>query len=125
LRLLLGMIIILTTSCTEIFKTEIDIVDCSNSDVECSYSESIQPIFNLHCTVCHNSSSPAGGLSLESHNELISKDVVIPGDSLNSKLRQRLTGESIPIMPPSPYDPFDTFNIHMISKWIQAGAIKN
>ena len=125
MKLLLGIIFILTTSCTEIFKTGIDITDCSDSDVECSYSESIQPIFHLHCTVCHNSSSPASGLSLESHSELFSRHVVIPGDSLNSKLRQRLTGEYLPIMPPSPYDPFDASNIHMISKWIQAGAINN
>ena len=122
---LLGIIFILTTSCTEIFKTEIDVADCSNSDTECSYAESIQPIFNLHCTVCHNSSSPAGGLSLESHSELISRDVIIPGDSLNSKLRRQLSGESPPIMPPSPNDPLDTSDIHMISKWIQAGAINN
>ena len=125
MRLFLGMIIILTASCAEIFKTEIDIADCSNSNVECSYSESIQPIFNLHCTVCHNSASPTSGLSLESHSELISRDVVIPGDSLNSRLRQLLTGESLPIMPPPPYEALDISNIHMIAKWIQAGAINN
>ena len=122
MRPLLGMIFILATSCTEIFKTEIDIADCSNSDAECSYSQNIQPIFDLHCTVCHNSVSSAGNLSLESHSEFINKGVVIPGDSLNSKLRQRLTGEFLPIMPEPPYNPLDISKIHMISKWIQAGA---
>ena len=123
MRLLLGMIIIFTTSCTEIFKTEIDIADCSNSDVECSYSESIQPIFNLHCTVCHNSSSPAGGLSLESHNDLMVNNVIVQGDSLNSKLWKMLSGETLPIMPPS--GNLDNSSIHIIAKWIQAGALDN
>ena len=125
MNLLLGIVLILATSCTEIFETEIDIADCSNSDIECSYAESIQPIFNLHCTVCHNSASPASGLSLESYSELISRNVIIPGDSLNSRLRQLLTGESQPIMPPTSYENLQVSTIHMISKWIQSGANNN
>ena len=99
--------------------------DCSNFDAECSYAESIQPIFNLHCTTCHNLSSPASGLSLESHSELIDKNLIIAGDSLNSKLRLHLTGELPPIMPPLPNNPLNASDIHMISKWIQAGEINN
>ena len=125
MRFFLGMILILTTSCTEIFKTEIDIADCSNSDTECSYSESIQPIFTLHCTVCHNSTSPDGGLSLESYNDLIIGNVIDVADSLNSKLIHRITGENSSIMPPPPRDRLEASKIHMISKWIQAGAINN
>ena len=123
MRLLLGIILILITSCTEIFKTEIDIADCSNSDVECSYSESIQPIFTLNCTNCHNASQSSGGLSLESHNALMVNNVIVPGDSLNSKLWEMLSGETLPIMPPS--GNLDDSSIHMIAKWIQAGALDN
>ena len=123
MRLLLGIILILITSCTEIFKTEIDIADCSNSDVECSYSESIQPIFTLNCTNCHNASQSSGGLSLESYNALMVNNVIVPGDSLNSKLWEMLSGETLPIMPPS--GKLDDSSIYMIAKWIQAGALDN
>jgi len=123
LRLLFGMILILSTSCSEIFKTEIDLADCTNSNIECSYTESIHPIFSLNCTTCHNASLSSGGLSLESYNDLMVNNVIAPGDSLNSKLWKMLTGVILPIMPPS--GNLDDSSIHMIAKWIQAGALDN
>jgi len=62
---------------------------------------------------------------LESHSDLFRSNVVIASDSLNSKLRQRLTGELLPIMPQPPYENLGISNIHMIAKWIQAGALDN
>ena len=123
MRLLFGIVLILTTACSDIFKTEIDVTDCANSDIECSYEESIQPIFTLNCTNCHNASQSSGGLSLESHNALMVNNVIVPGDSLNSKLWEMLSGETLPIMPPS--GNLDDSSIHMIAKWIQAGALDN
>ncbi len=123
LRLLFGMILILSTSCSEIFKTEIDLADCTNSNIECSYTESIHPIFSLNCTTCHHASLSSGGLSLESYNDLMVNNVIAPGDSLNSKLWKMLTGVILPIMPPS--GNLDDSSIHMIAKWIQAGALDN
>ena len=124
MRLLLGMMIIITTSCTEIFKTELPpIKDCTGDNDLCNYTDSIQPIFDTHCTVCHNSALPQGGLSLESHIELMRGNIVEPYDSLNSILIYRLTGEHpLSFMPPSPRTPLENSKIHMISKWIQAGA---
>jgi len=126
LRLLFGIILILATSCTDIFKTELPpIKDCTGDNDICSYNDSIQPIFNSYCTVCHHSASFDTGLSLESRSDLFSSNVVIASDSLNSKLRQRLTGELLPIMPQPPYENLEISNIHMIAKWIQAGALEN
>jgi hypothetical protein len=62
---------------------------------------------------------------LESHSNLDNSNVVIAYDSLNSIIRQRLTGELLPIMPEPPFENLDISNIHMIAKWIQAGALDN
>ena len=126
MRLFFGIVLILATSCSEIFKTELPpIKDCTGDNDNCSYNDSIQPIFNSYCTVCHHSASSSTGLSLESHSDLFSSNVAIGGDSLNSILRQRLTGELLPIMPKPPYENLNISNIHMIAKWIQAGALDN
>ena len=69
--------------------------------------------------------SPDGGLSLESYNDLIIGNVIDVADSLNSKLIHRITGENSSIMPPPPRDRLGASKIHIISKWIQAGAINN
>ena len=70
--------------CSEIFKTEIDpIKDCSQENVDCSYTESIQPIFDAYCTRCHGN---GGGLDLTSYTALFkggnSGESIIPYISL-------------------------------------------
>ena len=41
------------------------------------YNAQIQPIFNSNCTQCHGTS---GGLNLSSYSDLMSNDVIVPGD---------------------------------------------
>ena len=93
MHLLLGIVLILTTSCTEIFKTELPpIKDCTGDNDVCSYADSIQPIFDMYCTKCHGSQ---GGLNLTSYSELMaggqSGAVINDGDFSNSLLLLRIT----------------------------------
>ena len=127
MKLLLGLIIILTTSCTEIFKTQLPpIQDCTDDTENCSYTQTIQPIFDMYCTKCHGNQ---GGLDLTSFSGLmiggISGEVIDNANFSNSILLERLTNSTNP-MPPS-YDGgmIDDIYINMISKWIQAGAKNN
>jgi len=124
------MIFILTTSCTEIFKTDLPpIKDCTGNNDICSYADSIQPIFEIYCTRCHdNQVRIEGGLDLKSYafedggknSYLIDND-----DYLNSILLQRITNPNNPMPPAYGGDMLDDIYINMITKWIQAGALDN
>ena len=127
MRLLLGIILILITSCSEIFKTELPpIKDCTGDSDICSYADSIQPIFDMYCTKCHGSQ---GGLDLTSYSGLMaggqSGETIDDINISNSLLLLRITDVNNP-MPP-PYEDEMLYEIYttMIAKWIQAGAINN
>ena len=92
-----------------------------------SYSTTIQPIFstNDYCTSCHFGTSGSSGLNLESYENLISNDVVVDGDSTNSKLIKRLKGDGVPQMPFGGKEALDEKIITLIATWIQEGANDN
>ena len=127
MRLLLGIILILITSCSEVFKTELPpIKDCTGDSDICSYADSIQPIFDMYCTKCHGSQ---GGLDLTSYSGLKaggqSGETIDDINISNSLLLLRITDANDP-MPPRDEDEM-LYEIYttMIEKWIQAGAINN
>ena len=130
LTLLVITTLILLTGCSDIFKTELPpIADCTADSDLCSYTDTIQPIFDAYCTKCHGGQ---GGLNLTSYSHLMSGSnhgpVIIPGDADESLLIQVLEGTSsiVPQMPPtSDGNMFDNIYTIMISRWIQAGANNN
>jgi hypothetical protein len=127
LRLLLGIILILITSCSEIFKTELPpIKDCTGDSDICSYADSIQPIFNMYCTKCHGSQ---GGLDLTSYSGLLaggqSGETIDDINFSNSLLLLRIIDTTDPMPPPYENEMLDDIYTTMIEKWIQAGAINN
>ena len=127
MHLLLGIVLILTTSCTEIFKTDLPpIKDCTGDNDVCSYADSIQPIFDMYCTKCHGSQ---GGLNLTSYSGLMaggqSGVVINDGDFSNSLLLLRITNTNNPMPPADDSDMLDEVYTTMIAKWIQTGAINN
>ena len=96
--------------------------DCGGDNLTCvNYSTEIQPIFTANCTSCHGGS---GGLTLTSYSDLMGNDVVDPGNSMTSKLIQRLKGTSGTQMPKN-QDPLDEATINLIETWIDEGALDN
>ena len=90
-----------------------------------SYSETVQPIFNTNCIVCHGGSS---GLVLDSYSSLMeggySGSPVIPGNGAGSLIIQKLRGTDLPQMPNGgPY--LDEIIIDLIEAWIDEGALDN
>ncbi|MBT6870422.1 MAG: hypothetical protein HOA66_03085 [Candidatus Marinimicrobia bacterium] len=121
MRQLIGIIIILTTSCTEIFKTDLPhIEDCTDDSEFCNYTDSIQPIFNAYCTACHNNSTEPNLSSFE--NLMISDEenvnLVIPFNYFNSILWQQI---NLGKMPKNGLK-LESHLILMIEKWIDEGA---
>ena len=96
---------------------------CSGDNSSCvNYSTEIQPIFNANCTSCHGGS---GGLNLTSYSDLMGNDVVDPGNSMTSKLIQKLRGTASGYQMPKSQDPLDEATINLIETWIDEGALDN
>lgn len=103
-----------------------------------SFASSIQPIFNSNCISCHSSTGSANFLPLTSdaaYNNLVNKSatrtgnpasgtLVIPYDSANSVLYQRVSGIGLPAgentMPPN--SSLNTADQSLIKTWIDNGA---
>ena len=96
------------------------VCDGNGSTCNISYSLTIQPIFTANCTSCHGGS---GGLTLTSYSDLMGNDVVDPGNSMTSKLIQKLKGTSGTQMPQN-QDPLDDATINLIETWIDEGALE-
>lgn len=91
-----------------------------------SYSQHVQPFFNLRCANfgCHEDQSKAGNLSLTSYVAMTSRPgIVIPGSSASSLLIQRIDGRL-----PHPVNVPIIINQNQLSglkMWIDDGAKNN
>jgi len=111
-----------------------DVENCTDEPVftNVDYATEIQPIFIANCTYyCHTNGGPyQGGLDLTSYENLMAGDsehgpVVMPGDSENSILIQKL-GDEPPFgvqMPQSGPPYLDAYTIALIAAWIDEGAL--
>ncbi len=94
-----------------------------------SYSEYIQPVFNLKCnnSGCHEDATRAGGLSLTTWaGATADPGVVFPGEPNNSRLVwaiQRKAG--VQPKPPLEYPPHTQNQVDGIVTWIKEGAKNN
>ncbi|MDD3145786.1 MAG: carboxypeptidase regulatory-like domain-containing protein [Candidatus Riflebacteria bacterium] len=95
-----------------------------------SFSRNILPVLNVNCAIvgCHNDSSAAAGLRLNSYSNLMkgskSGAVILPYDAQTSKLVRRIKGIETPRMPkdrPS----ISTSDQGLITNWINGGARNN
>ena len=113
-------------SCSELFLTEMKIIDCVDNEIECSYSKHIQPIFISKCILCHeDASNNNGNLSLSSYaNTLSGGDSGSPINSNleNSLLYNKITGSQAEGLQMPPSELMNQKNINIIAKWILEGA---
>ncbi len=92
-----------------------------------SYGKQVQPLFFRTCVFsgCHAQDTKAGGLSLESYQDLTTATppVVFPGDTAQSPLMWAIEGtHGARRMPPVPRERLNTNQINGIGKWILEGA---
>jgi hypothetical protein len=93
-----------------------------------SYSQHIQPVFNVKCnnSGCHNSIDGAGGLILSDWiNTTADYLIVTPGKPNSSILVKAIQGQSANPMPPLGYSTLTTNQIEGIFTWIEEGALNN
>ena len=86
------------------------------------YESQIQPIFNDNCGNCHLGNS-SGGLNLSSYENLMSNDVINPGDASSSLLYDKITrpNSASGDMPPGNSE-LSQSEIELIFNWINEGA---
>ncbi len=127
--LFLIFIVVFTFSCDDtVTNQKIDNIVIPPSNV--SYSQYIQPLFNIKCTNsgCHNDQSRAGGLSLTTWtNATANASIVFPGQPDNSILVWAIEGNGAKLMPPidAPVTPLTQNQIDGIKTWIKEGAKNN
>jgi hypothetical protein len=105
-----------------------------------SFSKDIQPIFSSSCAICHQGSTPPGGLSLEpgsAYNNLVNVKSsesalmrVAPGSPDKSYLINKLLGTQSQAGgsgSPMPFgaSPLPQSQINLIQQWISQGAKNN
>ena len=87
------------------------------------YETEIQPIFDNSCGNCHLGNS-SGGLNLSNYANLMSSDVIVPGNHQASELYDRITRDNSASgdMPPGNSE-LSQNEIDLIAQWIDEGAL--
>lgn len=99
--------------------TEEEMMDTEEETMdEVSFSEDIYPILEEYAFAGHGNS---GGVNLETYENVMK--VVEPGNPEGSLLYRHLTGDGVPVMPPS--GKLDDEMIQLFYDWIAAGAKNN
>src|SRR5438045_1532240 len=89
------------------------------------FSTQIQPILSRNCQGCHQGGAAPADLHLDSAAGVlkgsVSGKVIVPGNSVDSLLYQRVIGKDGIVMPPTGRSLADP-DIALIKKWIEEGA---
>jgi hypothetical protein len=90
------------------------------------FATEVHPILAARCAPCHSGAKPAAGLSLTSRASALtggaSGPAMVPGDSGDSLLIWKVSGQSGAIMPASG-EPLTASQIATLRAWIDAGAV--
>lgn len=87
---------------------------------EVSFSQDIMPVLQQFANPAHITAG-RGGVFLATYEDVVSH--VVPGNPEESELYRRLTGDGVPVMPPSGKLPDET--IQLFYDWILQGAKNN
>ena len=94
------------------------------------FTKDIQPIFNNHCTACHNQAQSKGDLRLETYDQVFkggkNGPVLVKGKSGQSPLFMLPSGKDETVMPPPKNTvgaaPLSAGELEIIKRWIDEGA---
>jgi hypothetical protein len=96
-----------------------------NSSPRIDFGQKIAPLLKMRCSTCHSREKRSGGLSLATYEDVLnggrSGAILRPGDSGNSLVIRRLSGEVQPQMPFGG-PPLHAEDIQTIRDWIDQGA---
>ncbi|HOJ00207.1 MAG TPA: hypothetical protein PLL88_01195 [Anaerolineaceae bacterium] len=108
-----------TSEATDVQSADSEVVDTADENVV-SFSNDIWPVIEQFALPAHGSEMK-GGVQLESYDQIMR--YVVPGDPEASLLYKYLTGDGVPVMPPTGKLPDET--IQLFYDWIAQGAQNN
>jgi hypothetical protein len=90
------------------------------------FQKQVQPVLRSRCQGCHGAAQQISGLRLDTRQGALaggySGAVIVPGNSAESKLIQRVTGgKGVMIMPPAG-KPLTPDEVAILKQWIDQGA---
>ncbi len=86
-----------------------------------SYANDIQPLWNTNCISCHPEDSEPDLRAANSYDAIMGRWIKA-GNASESSLYKSLIGEAV-IMPPS--GKMSQYDINLVEKWINDGALNN
>ncbi len=92
----------------------------ANAQAKVDFARDIQPIFQASCSPCHYGEKPKADLRLDS--KAITAKLVVPGNSKESRLLQRILGDGGEKRMPLGREALPTAQIELIKRWIDEGA---
>jgi hypothetical protein len=96
-------------------------------DLPIDFHLDIKPIFAARCTHCHGEKKAASQLRLDDKRAALkgglSGAVIVPGQSRESRLFQRILGEGGEQRMPFGEEPLGSEQIKLIQRWIDEGAV--
>jgi hypothetical protein len=127
MKKLIPLILILFYFGCDDSSTEIDRKEIPDSNV--SFSQHIQPVFNIKCVNCHGVGITEAGLDLTTWSGTVADpSIVFPGQPENSRLVWSIEGNPavMPMPPPgSAYLPLTQDQVEGVKTWIKEGANNN
>ena len=86
------------------------------------FAHEVVPILKAHCAKCHTNGTYKGGLSMDTREELVKSQAVVPGKSAMSDLHARVTSkDDEQRMPPPKANPLSAKEVAVLAKWIDDG----
>ncbi len=93
---------------------------------EVDFRRDIEPIFNNHCHICHGPQQQTSGLRLDRREDGLrggySGPAILPGNSAESLLFQRVTADKPPLRMPPVGEALSADQIAKLRTWIDQGA---
>ena len=89
------------------------------------FAHDIAPLFKAKCGQCHTDGRYKGAFSLDTREEMLKSETVVPGESGESELLERITSSDPEYrMPPAEgkSKPLDEVEVAKVKAWIDAGA---
>jgi uncharacterized membrane protein len=97
----------------------------SRTEVNVSYANDVQPIFESRCAKCHMGEQVSEGLHMDTYETLMQGSdnghVIVPGNASDSLLVQKIVSGKMPKRGPK----LTPVQIQTITDWVNAGALNN
>jgi len=96
-------------------------------DQQVSFATDIVPIINSSCmhSGCHNDTANPEGHIMNTYQDVVNHEFVVPGKPNSSKMYNSVTGSGEDFMPKGNYPPLNNRQIRLLYIWIAQGAKDN